>query len=138
MLMLPKLINSFNAMPIQSRWLFIKTDELILKFMWNCRRPRMLKNILKKKNKKKKKKEEQSLRTHCSLFQNLLPGNNDQNSVALPKGWTYKSTEQSWKSRNKPCVSGKLFFNRDVKTIQYGQNSLFINESGTTEKKYKK
>lgn len=56
MLMLPKLINSFNAMPIQSRWLFIKTDELILKFMWNCRRPRMLKNILKKKNKKKKKK----------------------------------------------------------------------------------
>lgn len=49
---LPKLICTFNLIPVQiPPVFFVGFHELILKFIWKCKRPRTTKTILgKKKN----------------------------------------------------------------------------------------
>ena len=47
----PILVYKFKAMPIKTpASFFAETDKLILKFIQNCKGPRIAKTILKKKN----------------------------------------------------------------------------------------
>ena len=84
-------------------------EQIILKFVWNQKRPRIARGILK---------EKKSWWHHNSGHQALLQSCHHQDSMVLAQKQTQRSMEQNRGPRNGPQLCGQLIFDKAGKNIQ--------------------
>ena len=90
---------------------------ILLKLIWNHKRSRIAKATLRKKNKA-------GGIINLLRLQTILHSYNNQNFMVLAQKQTYRPVGQDRKHRKIHIPYGKLIFDRRVKNIQWGKDSL--------------
>lgn len=106
---LPRMIYRSTTIPIKKQTDFIvKTDRLILKFIWNFRGPRIARQSWKKNN---------------NVGFPILKLTTKQWFI-IKTVWYWHKLEYIWESRDKNCVCGQLICHKNTKTMERGKISL--------------
>ena len=120
----PKAICKFNAISIRvPKVFFAELEQMILKFIWEYRRPQTVTTILRKKNK--------AGGIMLPDFKVLLQSDSNQNSMVLAQKQIHRSTEQNRDPRNKLIFMWAINLQQRRKEYNVGKTQpLVINVAG--------
>ena len=103
---------------------FTELEKIILKLVWNHKRPSITKAILRKKN-----KAGGTTLPDLRLYYKAI---SNQNSMVLAQKQTHRSMEKIKSAEINPHLYGQLVYDKGAKNIQWGKTVSSINDVGKT------